>query len=131
MKLTGKKRSTRRKICPSATLSTTNPTWTDPGTNPGLRGGRPAANRLSHGTSLDMKLLRIHFLLQMKANSRDIYIYFRERILLQWSYINCRCVHTFVKVKSAWWTVLCAAWVIRLRGNCSLGNTCYTILEVI
>jgi hypothetical protein len=36
---------------PSATLSTTNPTWTDPGSNPGLRGGRPAANRLSHGTA--------------------------------------------------------------------------------
>jgi hypothetical protein len=32
-------------------LSTTNATWTDPGSNPGLRGGRPAANRLSHGTA--------------------------------------------------------------------------------
>jgi hypothetical protein len=29
------------------------PTWTDPGSNPGLRGGRPAANRVSHGTALD------------------------------------------------------------------------------
>jgi hypothetical protein len=27
---------------PSATLSTTNPTWKDPGANPGLRGERPA-----------------------------------------------------------------------------------------
>jgi hypothetical protein len=36
---------------PSATLSTTNPTWIDPGTNPGLRGERPATNRLSHGTA--------------------------------------------------------------------------------
>jgi hypothetical protein len=34
----------------SAILSTTNPTWIDPGSNPGLRGGRPATNRLSHGT---------------------------------------------------------------------------------
>jgi hypothetical protein len=32
-------------------LSNTNPTWTEPGSNPGLRGGRPAANRLGHGTS--------------------------------------------------------------------------------
>jgi hypothetical protein len=40
------------RTCPSATLSTTNPTWIDPGSNPGLRGGRPAANRLSHGTAL-------------------------------------------------------------------------------
>jgi hypothetical protein len=32
---------------PSATLSTTNPTWIDPG----LCGERPATNRLSHGTA--------------------------------------------------------------------------------
>jgi hypothetical protein len=36
---------------PSATLSTTYPTWIDLGANPGLRGERPAANRLSHGTA--------------------------------------------------------------------------------
>jgi hypothetical protein len=40
-----------RKTCPSVTLSTTNPTWTEPGSNPGLRGGRPATNRLSLGTA--------------------------------------------------------------------------------
>ena len=33
-------------------LSTTNPTWTDPGSKPSLHGGRPATNRLSHGTAL-------------------------------------------------------------------------------
>jgi hypothetical protein len=32
MKLTGENRSSRRKTCPSATLSATYPTWTDPGT---------------------------------------------------------------------------------------------------
>jgi hypothetical protein len=47
----GKPTTTRRKTCPSATLSTTNLTWTDPGSNPGLRGERPATNRLSHGTA--------------------------------------------------------------------------------
>jgi hypothetical protein len=51
MKLTGENRSTRRKPRPSATLFTTNPTWTYPGSNPGLRGERPATNRLSHGTA--------------------------------------------------------------------------------
>jgi hypothetical protein len=51
MKLTGENRGTRVKACPSATLPTTNPTWTDPGSHPGLRGGTPAANRLSHGTA--------------------------------------------------------------------------------
>jgi hypothetical protein len=42
--------------CPSATLSTTNPTWTGPGSNPGLRGGRLAANRPSHGTAQPLDL---------------------------------------------------------------------------
>jgi hypothetical protein len=56
MKLTGENRRTRGKTRPSATLPTTNPTWTDPGLNPGLRGGRPAANRLSHGTAYSITL---------------------------------------------------------------------------
>jgi hypothetical protein len=51
MKLTGENRSSQRETCRSATLFTTNPTWTDPGSNPCLRGGRPAANRLSHCTA--------------------------------------------------------------------------------
>jgi hypothetical protein len=51
MKLTEENRSTRGKTFPSATLSTTNPTWTDPGSNPGLHGGMPATDRLSHGTA--------------------------------------------------------------------------------
>jgi hypothetical protein len=52
MILTGENRRTRRKTCPSATLSTTNPTRIDPGANPVLRGERPAANYLSHVTAL-------------------------------------------------------------------------------
>jgi hypothetical protein len=32
-------------------LSTTNPTWTDPGANPGLDGERTATNHFSHGTA--------------------------------------------------------------------------------
>jgi hypothetical protein len=51
MKVTGENRSTRRKTCPSATLSATNPTWTDPGSNPSFRGGRLTTNRLSHCTA--------------------------------------------------------------------------------
>jgi hypothetical protein len=51
MILTGENPRTRRKNCPSATLSATNPTWIDPGANPGLRGERPATNDLSHGTA--------------------------------------------------------------------------------
>jgi hypothetical protein len=32
------------KTCPSPTLSTTNPTWPDPGSNPGRRGGKGAVS---------------------------------------------------------------------------------------
>jgi hypothetical protein len=51
MKLTGENQSTRIKTCPSATLSTTNPTWTNSGSNPGLRSEMSATMRLSHGTA--------------------------------------------------------------------------------
>jgi hypothetical protein len=49
MILTGKNRRTRRETCRSATLSTTNRTWIEPGANPGLRRKTPATNHLSHG----------------------------------------------------------------------------------
>jgi hypothetical protein len=39
------------KSCPGATLSTTNPTWPDPDSNPGRSGGKPATNRLSYGAA--------------------------------------------------------------------------------
>jgi hypothetical protein len=58
MILTGENRRTRRETCPSATLSTTNPTWIDQGANPGLRGERPATNDLSHVTALRCILSR-------------------------------------------------------------------------
>jgi hypothetical protein len=52
MILTGKNRRTRRKTCPSATLSTINPTWSDPAANPELRCERPATDDLNHGMAL-------------------------------------------------------------------------------
>jgi hypothetical protein len=39
------------ETCPSATLSITNPTWTDPNVNPGLCSEVPVTNCLSHGTA--------------------------------------------------------------------------------
>jgi hypothetical protein len=42
-------RGNSEKTCPSATLSTTNPTWLDPRLNPGRLCGEPATNRLSYG----------------------------------------------------------------------------------
>jgi hypothetical protein len=41
---------------PSATLSTTNPTWPEPCSNPDRRGEKPATNRLSYGTALPSRL---------------------------------------------------------------------------
>jgi hypothetical protein len=46
------------KTYPGATLSTKNPTWPDPGSNPGRRRGKPATNRLSYGAALPLHLLR-------------------------------------------------------------------------
>jgi hypothetical protein len=40
----------QRKTCPITTLSTTNPTRTDLGSNLGLHGKRPVSNCSSHGT---------------------------------------------------------------------------------
>jgi hypothetical protein len=40
------------KTCSSATLSTTNPTLPDLGSNPSRRGGKSSTNRLSYGTVL-------------------------------------------------------------------------------
>jgi len=40
--------SMQRKTGPSATLPTTNPTWTEMGLKSSLHGERLAANRLSH-----------------------------------------------------------------------------------
>jgi hypothetical protein len=36
-------------FCPSQ-----NPTWPDPGLNPGRRGGKPATNRLSYGAAFQL-----------------------------------------------------------------------------
>jgi hypothetical protein len=44
------------ETCPSATLSTTNPTCLDPDLNPGRRGGKPATNRLSYGAAFHVPL---------------------------------------------------------------------------
>jgi hypothetical protein len=42
------------KTCPSATSSTTNPTWPEPGSNPGRRSVKSATNRLSYGVAFKM-----------------------------------------------------------------------------
>ena len=70
MKLTGENRNTRGKTCPSATLSTINPTWIDQGSNTGLRGGRRATNRLSHDTAVWTNLFQWHHM-RIKSITTD------------------------------------------------------------
>jgi hypothetical protein len=57
MKLTGNNRSTRGKTCPSGTLSTTNPTWTDPESNPCFRGGHIGVSVTSVPSASNARLL--------------------------------------------------------------------------
>jgi hypothetical protein len=47
------------KTCPGATLSTTNPTWPDPGLNPGRRGGKPVTNRFSYGVAFPLSCSKL------------------------------------------------------------------------
>jgi hypothetical protein len=70
MILTGENRRTRRKTCPSATLSTTNPIWIDPGTNPGLHGERPASNRLNHGTAYTLYTVCVFVCVRVRVRVR-------------------------------------------------------------
>jgi hypothetical protein len=55
MILTGESGRTRRKTCLSATLSATNTSWTDLGTNLGLRLERLGTDRLNHNTAFRHK----------------------------------------------------------------------------
>ena len=48
----GEKQNCLYRACPTSTVFTTNITWTDMGSNPGLRGGRPATDHLSHGMAV-------------------------------------------------------------------------------
>jgi hypothetical protein len=90
------------KICPSATLCTTNPTWLDPGFNPGCRGGKPATNRLSYGAAHFMpRLLAFHLryidtsrmygtIRQMVAISGSFnYVPVSSRITAKDNFISC------------------------------------------
>jgi hypothetical protein len=56
------------KTCSRATSSTTNPTWTNPGSKPSLRGERPATNSLSHGMAYDLAWLYYDYLCHASLN---------------------------------------------------------------
>jgi hypothetical protein len=64
MRIGRENQSARRKL-PSATLSTTNPTWHDPSSIPARRGGKPATNRLSYGAAMYRISLNCYKLMYM------------------------------------------------------------------
>jgi hypothetical protein len=49
----------QRKTHPSATLSTANPTWTDPGVNMGFRSERSMTEYLIHGTAIPGRFITV------------------------------------------------------------------------
>jgi hypothetical protein len=73
MILTGENLRTQEKNLSSATLSNRNLTWTDPVGNPGLRGERPATNRLSYGKDQGMNII-------ITVAATDNMLHFKELI---------------------------------------------------
>jgi hypothetical protein len=70
------------KTYPSATLSTTNPTWLASGLNLGRRDGKPATNRLSYGAALSIQYYKcIYFWNIIWRFSKTLHrsLYFREK----------------------------------------------------
>jgi hypothetical protein len=97
------------ETCPSATLSTTNPTWPDPGWNPGRRGGKPATNRLSYGAAM-RRLTRYQLIknLEYSYSHFDRTVIYKndltENVNLYWS----RAFRTGIRCRILWtrqWTL--------------------------
>jgi hypothetical protein len=77
-KIGGIKPKSSERTCPSAIMFTTNPTWLDPGLNPGRRGGKPATNRLSYGVFLLCMLqnkVSLEHMLKMGPSSMQAHLY--------------------------------------------------------
>jgi hypothetical protein len=75
--LTEENLRTRRRICTSPTLFTTNPTWTDTAANPGFCGERPGTNCLSRGTADLLKVIQttlysLHKYLRLRSQSSSV-----------------------------------------------------------
>jgi hypothetical protein len=91
-----------QKTCPSATLSTTNPTWPDLGSNPVRRGGKPATNRLSFGTACD---LSSYGLVDCTADREAMIVPNRDKHNNIYTHLCTICVPNFVWVATVVITV--------------------------
>jgi hypothetical protein len=84
----------QRHFCPSQ-----NPTWPDPGLNPGRRCGKPGTNRLSYGTACLLLSIRIIIERMRDTNFRRIRLQnicignwskmFPFSLLLKWILLIC------------------------------------------
>jgi hypothetical protein len=72
MQLTGEKRSIRWKNLSQCHFVHHNPTWTEPGSNSGLRGDRPATNSLSRGKAFITFSLHQVLLLWSNPKGEDV-----------------------------------------------------------
>jgi hypothetical protein len=67
MILTGENGRTWRETCPSASLSTTNPTWTDMSANPGRHREMPVTNHLSHDMACKLYKCSVLYMSRIKG----------------------------------------------------------------
>jgi hypothetical protein len=85
-----------KKTCPSATLSTTNLTWHDLGSNKGRRGGKPANNCLRYGTACQL----LYWVITTHKINRQ-----KQPFLLSWlmaflyALILCAPIHTWLQLR--------------------------------
>jgi hypothetical protein len=97
--------STRRNNCPSATLSTTNFTWTDSGSNPGLRVERPVTNHLSHGTAKEY-MLRILRTLMLAIQWEGMLVYTQKTLRRHKGRPSCYFVQPLILTVVIWREVI-------------------------
>jgi hypothetical protein len=88
------------KTCPDATLSTTNPTWPDPGLNPGRRDWKPPTNRFSYGAATRDYLVEKFEKYMNSENSRRVLSVKRLVVSLpaQWLCMVLDLLHSFETV---------------------------------
>jgi hypothetical protein len=104
------------KTCPSATFSTTNPTWPDLGSNPGRSGGKPATARLSYGTAL-----RTEQTVHRKSVLRHVNVTIQWHIPWKWQLMKLEHLLS-VTFKLAypgdWWSLRSMPWRLPGRVQC-------------
>jgi hypothetical protein len=70
-------------------LSTTNPTWPDPVSNPGRHGGKPATNRLSYGAAYTETNRHVSYMYYRARTRINLHCNIRKNIYCRWL------LHTF------------------------------------